>query len=83
VYAASDVAGVFRSTDNGDHWQMQSLGLGNYEVSSFAVDPFDSNTLYAGVCRQRVAQASVSHRQPSRSLSRAGHGRGFSGEVGW
>jgi hypothetical protein len=36
VYAASDVAGVFRSTDNGDHWQMQSLGLGNYKVSSFA-----------------------------------------------
>jgi photosystem II stability/assembly factor-like uncharacterized protein len=48
VYAASDVAGVFRSTDYGDHWQMRSVGLGNYEVSSFAVDPFDSNTLYAG-----------------------------------
>lgn len=48
VYAASDVAGVFRSADNGDHWQMRSVGLGNYEVSSFAVDPFDSNTLYAG-----------------------------------
>jgi hypothetical protein len=49
VYAASDVTGIFRSTDNGDHWEMRSVGLGNYEVSSFAVDPFDSNTLYAGV----------------------------------
>ena len=49
VYASSDVAGVFRSTDYGDHWEMRSVGLGNYEVSSFAVDPFDSNTLYAGV----------------------------------
>ena len=48
VYAASDVAGVFRSTDYGDHWDMRSIGLGNNEVSSFAVDPFDSNTLYAG-----------------------------------
>jgi len=48
VYAPSDVTGVFRSTDNGDHWEMRSVGLGNYEVSSFAVDPFDSNTLYAG-----------------------------------
>jgi xyloglucan-specific exo-beta-1,4-glucanase len=48
VYAASDVTGVFRSTDYGDHWEMRSLGLGNYEVSSFAIDPFDANTLYAG-----------------------------------
>ena len=48
VYGASDVAGVFRSTDYGDHWEMRSVGLGNHEVSSFAVDPFDSDTLYAG-----------------------------------
>jgi cysteinyl-tRNA synthetase len=48
VYAASDVTGIFRSADDGDHWEMRSVGLGNYEVSSFAVDPFDSNTLYAG-----------------------------------
>jgi xyloglucan-specific exo-beta-1,4-glucanase len=48
VYAASDVTGIFRSMDYGDHWEMRSLGLGNYEVSSFAVDPFDHNTLYAG-----------------------------------
>jgi len=48
VYAASDVAGVFRSIDYGDHWEMRSVGLGNYEVSSFAVDPFNGNTVYAG-----------------------------------
>ena len=48
VYAASDVTGVFRSADYGDHWEMRSLGLGNYEISSFAVDPFDPDTLYAG-----------------------------------
>jgi len=48
VYAAGDVAGVFRSTDYGEHWEIRSIGLGNNEVSSFAVDPFDSNTLYAG-----------------------------------
>ena len=49
IYATSDVAGVFRSSDQGEHWEMRSLGLGNYEVSSFAIDPFDSHTLYAGV----------------------------------
>src|SRR5512142_861933 len=39
VYAASDVSGVFRSVDAGEHWEMRSVGLGNFEVSSFAVDP--------------------------------------------
>ncbi len=49
AYACSDVAGVMRSTDGGRTWSVRSAGLGNYEVASFAVDPFDSNTLYAGV----------------------------------
>ena len=49
VYATSDVAGIFRSSDGGVTWEMRSLGLGNYEVSSFAIDPFDAQTLYAGV----------------------------------
>jgi len=49
VYAASDVAGLFRSVDDGDNWQMRGIGLGNREVSSFAIDPFEPNRLYAGV----------------------------------
>ena len=49
VYAASDVAGVFRSMDHGNTWELRSRGLANVEVSSFAVDPFDPATLYAGV----------------------------------
>ncbi len=49
VYLTSDVAGVFYSEDYGEGWQFRGLGLGNYEVSSFAIDPFDPNTLYAGV----------------------------------
>lgn len=48
VYAASDVAGLFRSTDAGDTWEMRGVGLGNREISSFAVDPFDPDVLYAG-----------------------------------
>ncbi|MCZ7568566.1 MAG: endo alpha-1,4 polygalactosaminidase [Ardenticatenaceae bacterium] len=48
IYATSDVAGLFRSTDGGDRWQMRNLGLGNVEVSSFAIDPFDPNRLCAG-----------------------------------
>ena len=49
VYLTSDVAGVFYSENYGERWQFRSLGLGNYEVSSFAIDPFDPDTLYAGV----------------------------------
>ena len=48
AYACSDVAGVYRSTDGGRTWEIRSAGLGNYQVASFAVDPFDSDTLYAG-----------------------------------
>ena len=55
VYAASDVTGVLRSADGGQTWQTRSVGLGNYEVSSFAVDPFDSRVLYAGVGAFRKA----------------------------
>lgn len=49
VYITSDVTGVFRSTDYGETWEVRCSGLGNYQVASFAIDPFDSNTLYAGV----------------------------------
>lgn len=49
LYATSDVAGVFRSSNGGDSWEMRSEGLGNFEVSAFAIDPFNPNILYAGV----------------------------------
>lgn len=46
AYAASDVAGVYRSTDGGRTWEIRSVGLGNYQVAWFAVDP--DGTVYAG-----------------------------------
>ncbi len=48
AYAVSDVAGPMYSSDGGRSWVARAAGLGNYEVSSLAIDPFDSSTLYAG-----------------------------------
>lgn len=48
LYATSDVSGVHRSSDYGEHWELRSLGLGNYEIACLAFDPLDHNTLYVG-----------------------------------
>ena len=29
IYTTSDVGGVYRSSDYGQHWEMRSVGLGN------------------------------------------------------
>jgi photosystem II stability/assembly factor-like uncharacterized protein len=47
VYLASDVAGIWRSDDSGDHWRFITQGLGNLIVAQVAVAPSDSNVLYA------------------------------------
>ena len=53
VYACSDVTGIFRSTDYGETWEVRGKGLQNYEVASFAIDPFNNNKLYAGIGASR------------------------------
>lgn len=47
VYLTSDVGGIFRSDDLGEHWYFVTKGLGNLVVSQVAVAPSDSNILYA------------------------------------
>lgn len=47
VYLASDVAGIWRSEDIGEHWYFATKGLGNLIVSQIAVSPSDPNVLYA------------------------------------
>jgi NOL1/NOP2/fmu family ribosome biogenesis protein len=41
-------AGVYRSTDSGDHWTPVSAGLTDQNVRSLAIDPVTPTTLYAG-----------------------------------
>jgi photosystem II stability/assembly factor-like uncharacterized protein len=48
VYAASDGAGVFKSTSAGARWRAVNGGLGNLNVRVLAVSPLESDVLYAG-----------------------------------
>ncbi len=48
VYVGSDVAGVYKSTDGGDHWRSASNGITSLQIASFAIDPADPNRLWAG-----------------------------------
>ena len=48
VYLTSDVAGIWRSDDLGEHWNFATRGLGYLNVSLLAIAPSDANVLYAG-----------------------------------
>ena len=51
VYLASDVAGIWRSDDNGDHWRFVTEGLGNLIVAQIAISPKLSSVVYAATKR--------------------------------
>jgi photosystem II stability/assembly factor-like uncharacterized protein len=50
IFVAGTLAGVFRSTDSGEHWaEMSPAGSTEiHEVESIAIDPTDPGTVYAG-----------------------------------
>jgi photosystem II stability/assembly factor-like uncharacterized protein len=57
IYAVSGAAGIFKSPDGGGSWSPANSGLpvdnaGNVGVTSLAMNPQDSSTLYAGIGRQ-------------------------------
>ncbi len=47
VYLVSDVTGIWKSDDRGEHWRFINRGLKNLIVSQIVVAPSDSNVLYA------------------------------------
>jgi len=57
LYAATS-DGVFRSTDGGDTWTPVNKGLASGYVFALALDPTGPTTLYAGLSRGGVWQAS-------------------------
>ncbi len=46
VYLSSDVAGIWRSDDNGDRWNFSTEGLTNLIVAQIAIAPKHSNVVY-------------------------------------
>lgn len=48
LYLTSDVAGIWKSDDAGEHWNFATKGLGNLNVPTLAIAPSDPNVLYAG-----------------------------------
>ncbi len=55
IYMGGDVAGVYRSEDNGRNWRLINNGLADYGVFSLAVDRMNPQTVYAategGLCK--------------------------------
>ena len=47
IFAATDGAGVFKTTDAGASWQSVSVGLGNLQIQTLVVAPNDRVNLYA------------------------------------
>ena len=46
IYIGSDVAGVFRSDDGGNHFELIGTGLGGFSVADIAVSPEDSRQVF-------------------------------------
>ncbi len=47
IYVACDVGGVYKSTDNGNSWEIKNSGLAIYYIHDIAFDPQTRTTLYA------------------------------------
>ena len=48
IYAAINSCGVFKSTDGGDNWSEINIGLTNSGINYLAVDPINTQIVYAG-----------------------------------
>jgi hypothetical protein len=50
LYAGTEGAGVFKTTDGGENWTAINTGLTGTFVHALAIDPKTPTTLYAGTC---------------------------------
>ncbi len=50
LWAGSDIGGPFKSINKGDYWVLANKGYEDDSVISMAIDPVDSNKIYAMGC---------------------------------
>jgi len=51
IYAASDLGGIYRSSNNGDNWEIITKGLetnADFAVTTIGIDPKNHNIVYIG-----------------------------------
>ena len=66
LFAATDSAGIYLTTDNGDHWINENLGLADSSVLSLAVQ---GNELLAGTATSGVWRRPLVEMIPSASIA--------------
>ena len=54
LYAATETAGLFRSLDGGASWQPVNNGINVAQVNALAIDPQDTQHLYAATFLQGI-----------------------------
>ena len=54
VYAAVNGAGIGKSSDGGETWQIFNKGLATLTINAVAIDPLEPNRLYAGTQREGI-----------------------------
>jgi ligand-binding sensor domain-containing protein len=59
LYVGLDDYGVYASVDGGATWQARRAGLGNVDVRALVMDPFNAQTIYAGVENNRGVYRSM------------------------
>jgi hypothetical protein len=79
IYIGTAWGGVWRTHDGGDHWTPlfdHALSLGIGEPGGVAIDPVDTDILYAGTSSREGAQfaGGVSATQPSAGLFKSTNG---------
>lgn len=48
IYVGCDIGGIYKSTNDGAHWDIINNGLTNYDVADIICDPQSAETLYIG-----------------------------------
>jgi photosystem II stability/assembly factor-like uncharacterized protein len=69
LYAGTNGAGIFKSTDKGETWTATNGGLTDFSIMAIAVDPRDSRTLYSSTMNVGIFKSTDGGQTWARALS--------------